>query len=244
MVGDFRARFDSSRANSAPPLAEARALSPRLAMSSPRADLASSAFPVKPREGSGRTENLAHLKEQIKSRLASGEGCTLAECKQHTRAVVAASEAQATEDFELLAALSEQVADVGSDDVLEALADGAPAFNTDTRELIDSILILGERDGERDSRDRRGAKSAGNTGAAMAKARRKANQRVLDLIDIVSVCRAERVKLLAELVDGRARVRSRRWRRRRTTPLPRRQSTRPRRAARRLPWWRSRGRSR
>lgn len=172
-------------------------------MSSPRADLASSAFPVKPREGSGRTENLAHLKEQIKSRLASGEGCTLAECKQHTRAVVAASEAQATEDFELLAALSEQVADVGSDDVLEALADGAPAFNTDTRELIDSILILGERDGERDSRDRRGAKSgAGNTGAAMAKARRKANQRVLDLIDIVSVCRAERVKLLAELVTA------------------------------------------
>ena len=105
-------------------------------------------------------------------------------------------------DFELLAALSEQVADVGSDDVLEALADGAPAFNTDPRELIDSLLILGERDGERDSRDRRGAKSAGNTGAAMAKARRKANQRVLDLIDIVSVCRAERVKLLAELVTA------------------------------------------
>jgi hypothetical protein len=37
---------------------------------------------------------------------------------------------------------------------------------------------------------------------AAERVRRKVNQRLVDLIDIVSVCRAERVKLLAELVTA------------------------------------------
>ena len=90
------------------------------------------------------------------------------------------------------------MADEAAEEVLTALTRAAPAFNTDTRELIDSILIAGERDGEREPT---GA-MAGNTGVAFERAVRKANQRVLDLIDIVSVCRAERVKLLAELVTA------------------------------------------
>ena len=41
-----------------------------------------------------------------------------------------------------------------------------------------------------------------NTGAAAERVRRQAAQRVVDLIDIVAVCRAERIKLLAELVTA------------------------------------------
>ena len=108
--------------------------------------------------------------------------------------ILDASEAQAKEDLELLESLTEQVARDGAEHLLPVLAEMPPVFNTDTRELIDSILIAGERDV--------GMRGAENTGVAVDHARRKASQRVVDLVDIVSVCRAERVKLLAELVTA------------------------------------------
>lgn len=170
-----------------------------------RVDMSGAASAASPRAStshhareSAPTEDLSSIKERIKDRLASGETCTLAECKDFVASILAASEAQATEDLELIEALAAQVADEAAEEVLTALTRAAPAFNTDTRELIDSILIAGERDGEREPT---GA-MAGNTGVAFERAVRKANQRVLDLIDIVSVCRAERVKLLAELVTA------------------------------------------
>jgi hypothetical protein len=121
--------------------------------------------------------------------------------------------AQAEEDFHLLAALSEQVATVGAEDLLPALTVGAPTCNVDTREVIESILIAQERGGEREVVEHnhnndapgggvRDAMGGVNTGVAAERVRRKANQRVVDLIDIVAVCRAERIKLLAELVTA------------------------------------------
>ena len=136
---------------------------------------------------------------------ATGDTVSFAECTRMVQSVLDATEAQASEDFELLESLTEQVARDGDTNVLALLAQMPPAFNTDTRELIDSILIAGERDV--------GTRGAENTGVAVEHARRKANQRVVDLVDIVSVCRAERVKLLAELVTA-SRSNRRRYQRR------------------------------
>ena len=90
--------------------------------------------------------------------------------------ILDASEAQAKEDLELLESLTEQVARDGAEHLLPVLAEMPPVFNTDTRELIDSILIAGERDV--------GTRGAENTGVAVDHARRKASQRVVDLVDI------------------------------------------------------------
>ena len=91
-------------------------------------------------------ESLQSIKEHVKSRIAGGDPCSLEECKRLLRDVVAASEAQASEDFHLLTSLSEQVAQVGQEDTLVGLTAGAPDYNTETRELIDSILFAQERD--------------------------------------------------------------------------------------------------
>ena len=109
--------------------------------------------------------------------------------------ILESSEAQAREDFELLESLTDQVARDGAEHLLPVLSETAPAFNTDTRELIDSILIAGEREV--------GTRGAENTGVAVERAAGSANQRVLDLVDIVSVCRAERSSW-AELSSLRA----------------------------------------
>ena len=149
-----------------------------------------------PRQPRGPAEAHAHaaqeMKDLITAKLAKGETVSFAECKRMVRDILESSEAQAREDFELLESLTDQVARDGAEHLLPVLSEMAPAFDTDTRELIDSILIAGERDVE--------TRGVENTGVAVEHARRKANQRVADLVDIVSVCRAERVKLLAELV--------------------------------------------
>jgi hypothetical protein len=149
-----------------------------------------------PRQPRGPAEAHAaqEIKDLITAKLAKGETVSFAECKRMVRDILESSEAQAREDFELLESLTDQVARDGAEHLLPVLSEMAPAFNTDTRELIDSILIAGERDV--------GTRGAENTGVAVEHARRKANQRVVDLVDIVSVCRAERVKLLAELVTA------------------------------------------
>ena len=143
---------------------------------------------------SQHSENLVKIKDHLKSLHARGECATLAECKEFVKEVVTASEAQAAEDFPLLGVLTEQVSQVGAEHLLPALTVGAPVYNTDTRDMIDSILHAQERGGpsERES----------NTGVAAESVRRKVNQRLIDLIDIVAVCRAERIKLLAELVTA------------------------------------------
>lgn len=162
------------------------------------------------------SESLVAIKDRIRSALARGESCSLAECKAFVRDVVAASEAQAEEDFHLLHTLSEQVAQTGAEDLLPALTVGAPTMNVDTREVIESILHAQERGGLTRGPPGDHAQSLGgveasefgrgiNTGAAVERVRRKANQRVVDLIDIVAVCRAERIKLLAELVTASRR---------------------------------------
>ena len=190
---------------------------------------------------------MVEIKDLIRHKLARGECCTLAECKRFVSVIVAASEAQAEEDFHLLTSLTDQVAAVGAEDLLPALTVGAPTCNVDTREVIESILIAQERDPEASHHQQTpgallaagaaatttagAAGAAGdlhnapgaagvanggggggggdhdpmggvNTGVAAERVRRKANQRVVDLIDIVAVCRAERIKLLAELVTA------------------------------------------
>lgn len=147
-------------------------------------------------------ESLQSIKEHVKGRIAGGHPCSLEECKRLLRDVVAASEAQASEDFHLLTSLAEQVAQVGQEDTLVGLTRGAPDFATETRELIDSILFAQERDAGGARHVAVADSHAGNTGVAAERVRRKVNQRLVDLIDIVSVCRAERVKLLAELVTA------------------------------------------
>ena len=146
-------------------------------------------------------ESLQSIKEHVKSRIAGGDPCSLEECKRLLRDVVAASEAQASEDFHLLTSLSEQVAQVGQEDTLVGLTAGAPDYNTETRELIDSILFAQERDAG-GARHVAVDSHAGNTGVAAERVRAKVNQRLVDLIDIASVCRAERIQLLAELVTA------------------------------------------
>tara|TARA_B100000767_G_scaffold237728_1_gene232091 strand:+ start:98 stop:598 length:501 start_codon:yes stop_codon:yes gene_type:complete len=150
---------------------------------------------LSPRSSSPRSpHDSQEIKATITSCLAKGETVSFEECKRMVTDILDASEAQAKEDLELLESLTEQVARDGAEHLLPVLAEMPPVFNTDTRELIDSILIAGERDV--------GTRGAENTGVAVDHARRKASQRVVDLVDIVSVCRAERVKLLAELVTA------------------------------------------
>ena len=86
------------------------------------------------------------MKDLITAKLAKGETVSFAECKRMVRDILESSEAQAREDFELLESLTDQVARDGAEHLLPVLSETAPAFNTDTRELIDSILIAGERD--------------------------------------------------------------------------------------------------
>ena len=71
-------------------------------------------------------ESLQSIKEHVKGRIAGGHPCSLEECKRLLRDVVAASEAQASEDFHLLTSLAEQVAQVGQEDTLVGLTRGAP----------------------------------------------------------------------------------------------------------------------
>ena len=75
---------------------------------------------------SAPTEDLSSIKERIKDRLASGETCTLAECKRMVQSILAASEAQATEDLELIEALDGSGGGDGAEEVLPVLSRARP----------------------------------------------------------------------------------------------------------------------
>lgn len=146
-------------------------------------------------------ESFGQLREQLEALLdADGEGeSVLTTTSQSLEEMLARTDAWAEEDFRLLHTLSVKVATTCEDDLLETLVPAKDGSGAAAYEALAKALERKEGDGENESII---DGDASDLRARYARVRRMVLKKVLALADLHSACRADRMKLLGDLVTA------------------------------------------
>jgi len=146
-------------------------------------------------------ESFGQLRAQLEALLdADGEGeSVLTTTSQSLEEMLARTDAWAEEDFRLLHTLSVKVATTCEDDLLETLVPAKDGIGAAAYEALAKALERKEEEGGNESiLDG----DASDLRARYARVRRMVLKKVLALADLHSACRADRMKLLGDLVTA------------------------------------------
>jgi hypothetical protein len=146
-------------------------------------------------------ETFGQLREQLEALLdAGGEGeSVLTTTSQSLEEMLTRTDAWAEEDFRLLHTLSVKVATTCEDDLLETLVPAKDGSGAAAYEALAKALERTEGEGGKESV---GGGDASDLRARYARVRRMVLKKVLALADLHSACRADRMKLLGDLVTA------------------------------------------
>ncbi|KAK3248207.1 hypothetical protein CYMTET_42322 [Cymbomonas tetramitiformis] len=131
---------------------------------------------------------LNDLKENIQSRVRSGSLLSLRRCQKLTERVIDVITRQGEEDFRLLATLQQQIISLGLEEPVLATV-GAD----DTAERISALLQESQLECELEE-------YSDCTKEKMDLLKKRLNRRLIDLVDIANLCRAERIRMLSGML--------------------------------------------
>ena len=146
-------------------------------------------------------ESFGQLRAQLEALLdADGEGeSVLTTTSQSLEEMLVRTDAWAEEDFRLLHTLSVKVATTCEDDLLETLVPAKDGSGAAAYEALAKALERKEGEGQNESII---DGDASELRARYARVRRMVLKKVLALADLHSACRADRMKLLGDLVNA------------------------------------------